>query len=799
MLIISSRRRHRSGSFTALALVVIGLTLSLFASVARADFPTLKSNGDGTKTVAWWMNTTQGVTPQGVDLSSGNVTLPWRPQNVTWDAPGSFTSNGTLGANLSTIANGISLRSDPTNHVPDGDFATAGPWSYATSPAGNVTAKWNATNQLAVFRHASPSTESLWDGLNSTSGWSATSSPGAFAGIWENTTGKREGLGMLGLNLTLPSGLGSYAGAQHLAPVNWSRFDRMVLWILPLDVSSPLAFNITAFVGAIPRNSTARPLHAGWQEVAVDLKELGPVRDTLVSLTLRVNGRNVPSTKTVYFDDVRVGVAKKFDETASVHQTFQKSIATWGVSGSASLRFNWTIANATGVVRVMGTANLSGPSGSFERTFGGPPRLGWTGFFADVSRTTATAGVYNVGIALEVVADNTSISSADARVDDVSLGFPNRHNGSYLSNAVALGERSEFLRIAWSCDLFSATAVRMSIRSGNSPIPGDASWGAWQYWPSTGTYPLSIPGAAYIQVGVDLATTNASQSPQLHAMDLATRHRADSGSIISGIFNVPSSDPFLRWRSIRAVAQAPTGTSISFSIGDGTYFQTVAPDGNLSAFAMTSIRWKAVVATTDGLVTPSVARVELVYEIRAAGEAAPGLFGAYLPFMWYGGALLVAAVLGYVGYVFVIRRMFSIDDLFLISKDGRLLMHNTRRMRADRDPDILSAMLTAILSFLRDSDPEGNGELRRFQIGDKTTILERGVHAYLAAVYSGRVPRWAGKDLRRFMANLESRFGESFARWTGDPEDLQGLREFTGRFVSHSRYRPPRRVTGRAS
>jgi len=174
-------------------------------------------------------------------------------------------------------------------------------------------------------------------------------------------------------------------------------------------------------------------------------------------------------------------------------------------------------------------------------------------------------------------------------------------------------------------------------------------------------------------------------------------------------------------------------------------------------------------------------RVELVYDRAASGPVPWSL--ASVPAMWYLGALLVAAVAGYVGYEFVIRRMFSIDDLFLISKDGRLLMHNTRRMRADRDPDILSAMLTAILSFLRDSDPEGNGELRRFQIGDKTTILERGVHAYLAAVYSGRVPRWAGKDLSRFMANLESRFGMRSRAGPGIPEDLQGLREFTGQFV----------------
>ncbi len=127
------------------------------------------------------------------------------------------------------------------------------------------------------------------------------------------------------------------------------------------------------------------------------------------------------------------------------------------------------------------------------------------------------------------------------------------------------------------------------------------------------------------------------------------------------------------------------------------------------------------------------------------------------------------------------------------------MMHNTRRMRADRDEDILSAMLTAILSFLTDFDHEENGDLRQFQLGGKTALIERGKNAYLAAVYSGRVPRWAAKDLRRFMDDLERRFGEVFARWSGDPQDLQGLKELSDRFVSRLRYRSVRGGEGRAS
>src|SRR3989454_2251016 len=167
----------------------------------------------------------------------------------------------------------------------------------------------------------------------------------------------------------------------------------------------------------------------------------------------------------------------------------------------------------------------------------------------------------------------------------------------------------------------------------------------------------------------------------------------------------------------------------------------------------------------------------------------------------YPYGLVAAIILGgaYIGYEGWVRRAFAIDDVFLVSKEGRLMMHNTRRMRADRDEDILSAMLTAILSFLTDFDREENGNLRRFELGGKTALIERGKNAYLAAVYSGRVAPWAGKDLRRVMGDLERKVGEVFAHWGGDPQDLQGVKEVSDAFASPRRHRPVREGRGRAS
>jgi hypothetical protein len=552
------------------------------------------------------------------------------------------------------------------------------------------------------------------------------------------------------------------------------------------------------------------------------------------------------------------------------------------------LRLNWSLPIAVGVGRVVGIVNVSGPSGTSVRTFSAVPISGWHGFVADVSGTTTLSGLYQVNVGIRVIAGNTSVSSVEAHVDDVSIYFPNRHNGTYLSTAVSLGVASEFLRLNWSFDSGGATTVRAAIRSGNDSSPGSPSWSAWRSRASPGLQAAGLPAGRFVQVQIDLSTTNASLTPVLRGMVLETRHRSLVPGTISGTFPLSAdiAPKLINWSRLVAYEHNPIGTSISYSIGDGTSLQPVTPGALPPNLNWRRINWTATLTTADGLATPWLERLDLIYqylgsvsrvEVQCLRCPSPGgiaqggtvhftarvldigshpiltqssdfiwttddrqqqlVDGAYIagdvgvhnvtatfrgttlsqtvritvvagtwldlilgnPYTTPTVALSAIGVLAFIAYQSGIRRMFKVDDVFLISKDGRLLMHNTRRMRADRDEDILSGMLTAILSFLKDSDPEENGDLKRFEIGGKTTLLERGAHAYLVAVYSGKVPRWAGKDLKRFMTNLETNFGTSFASWSGDPADLQGLKEFTGDFVSRFRYRPPRRVNGRAA
>lgn len=859
-----------------LAILLFAVLCSGFTAFPSTAAPFVSDNGDASKTVAWSM-ADPSLAFAGIELAGDKATLPWTRVNVTWTTPSRFAANGSLDANLTADGTGLSLRADPTNYAIAGDFAVPLPWRYEASPGGNITASWDASNEAAVLRSAT--SESLWDGMDSASGWNSVNGAGA---PFVNRTAHREGTGMLGLNFSLPSTPGSFAGLGHATSVDWSAADRMAVWILSPAVATPLSFNLTAYVGANLLDTAARPLVPGWQEVVVDLGELGPLRNVLVLLTLRVSGLNVPAS-TIYFDDLRIGNAARFNETAYVRQDTLKANATSTDPGTAALEFNWSLTDPPAGVRAVGVVNLTGPSGSFEGRFAGPAGPGWTAFTADVSGTTAAAGTYTLSLGLQVAVGNRSAAAVEARFDDVVLRFPNRRNGTYLSAAIALPAASEFLTVAWTLDAAGPTSVRTSLRSGNETTPGSASWGPWRSWTASGTFAADLPGAGFIQVQAHLMTTNASATPVVRGMDLAARHRAPFGTV-SGIFSVPSDPPFRHWRTLNATLATPGGTSIAFSVGDGTYWQSAEVGMDLSAMTISPIHWSATLRTSDGLATPSLQRVALVYDYsgpvtRVVVTSLGALTvpsGAWLRlnatafdagdhavvwdpsrFVWttddgagevygngsyragnvgdhnvtarlsgtnrsatvrvtvgpavvrtpdgfamvgiYGLGMLAVAAVGLVGYQVVIRRRFAIDDVFLISKDGRLMMHNTRRMRADRDEDILSGMLTAILAFLKDSDPEENGDLKRFEVGGKTTLLERGAHAYLAAVYSGRVPRWAGKDLRRFMTGLEANFGEVFARWSGDPEDLQGLKDFTSHFVSRVRYRPPRGANGRAA
>jgi hypothetical protein len=152
-------------------------------------------------------------------------------------------------------------------------------------------------------------------------------------------------------------------------------------------------------------------------------------------------------------------------------------------------------------------------------------------------------------------------------------------------------------------------------------------------------------------------------------------------------------------------------------------------------------------------------------------------------------ALAIIALLAFVLRRRSLARRFTVEDAFLVGKEGRLMMHTTRRLRADTDEDIMAGMLTAIQMFIKDSFGGEGGDLRSFQFGDKQVLVERGRHFYFAAIYSGQPPAAATEGMKEFTADVEAHFAPVLEVWSGDADEVSGMRSFLDAFVTRTRYR----------
>lgn len=777
-------RKSRSLIAQRLLLAIL-LTVVLGSAAGSAMGAPIVKKADAYHTVTWTFATSDNLTVSGLDRADGTLILPWETSGIAWDAE-DFALNGSLADGLTMAAGGLQLSADARNPVDNADFAAGSGWQFISGLAGQVNAVWDSVEQTAFLGHEQLAAETTWDNMDlveESNNWTSVGSGGASIAF-------RQGVGTMEVEFST-EGTGTYVGVRRSSPVDWSSGDRLVVWVNSADVDPPVSFNVTASVGGVFRTTPTVPLLLGWQELSIDLSPFGNAdnRSSLTDLTFRLNAQGARDAL-VYFDGARLGSLRQFDDAGSLVQLIRKANETTPAAGSAYLSFDWSVSDLTGILLAEAAVSLTGPSGAFERAFARDASPGWETFSADVSPASTSAGDYVLSFRYRVVVESTAASRTSLRVDNVSLAIPDRENATFVSEPITLTRASQLLNVSWSASTPPGTSARLSLRSGNETDPGAASWSPWAQWTSPGVHSLSLPGAHHAQLRLDLNTTNASRSPVVGSFGLDTRHRVAEGFVESDVFTPLSG--FARWRTLEGNWSGPTSTNIEFSTGDDSFWTPVPDTGDIGLLPA-RLRWNASFSTTDGLSTPELISVDAIYEIQVVEVP---ILAIVLP---YSVALIAITSAAWIVHEIVIRRMFSIDDVFLISRDGRLLMHNTRRMRADRDEDILSGMLSAILSFVRDADPEENGDLRRFELGGKTTLLERAKDVFVCVVYSGRVPRWASKDLRRFVTDLESEFGEAFAHWNGAKEDLPDIKEFTRRFVLRVRYRSPRNHRARAA
>jgi len=130
---------------------------------------------------------------------------------------------------------------------------------------------------------------------------------------------------------------------------------------------------------------------------------------------------------------------------------------------------------------------------------------------------------------------------------------------------------------------------------------------------------------------------------------------------------------------------------------------------------------------------------------------------------------------------------FSIREIFIIQHgSGLLLAHVHADSVETTDSDLVSAMLTAIRDFVRDSFGQGlkDKELDEIQYGDRRIIVQSGRFVYLAMVIMGIEPEGLHAKLRDFVSDLHLKYDKTLRGYSGDPSRLPNLQPRLMRLVA---------------
>ena len=163
---------------------------------------------------------------------------------------------------------------------------------------------------------------------------------------------------------------------------------------------------------------------------------------------------------------------------------------------------------------------------------------------------------------------------------------------------------------------------------------------------------------------------------------------------------------------------------------------------------------------------------------------------------WAWPYLLTAAMLtamGTAGY-FMREQKIAVDEVFVIYKDGRMITHSTRRLKPGMDDHVLGGMLVAIQDFVRESFKDITSfRLRRLEFGEKSVLVEKGEHVYLAVLLHGQTSRKIAAKMLKVVEEIEHEFGPQLKDWDGDLEKMRGVGEVVKKFYSKMPMFPGRR------
>ncbi len=122
--------------------------------------------------------------------------------------------------------------------------------------------------------------------------------------------------------------------------------------------------------------------------------------------------------------------------------------------------------------------------------------------------------------------------------------------------------------------------------------------------------------------------------------------------------------------------------------------------------------------------------------------------------------------------------IYRVEQVFLIHREsGVLLLHGVGASEVVQDADMVSAMLTAIQDFIRDSfQSSGDDTLDTIQMGDVTLYIEQGPALVLAAVVRGSAPASLRDVFQSVLERIHLEQASAIAKFSGDTDPFEPSR-----------------------
>jgi OOP family OmpA-OmpF porin len=122
--------------------------------------------------------------------------------------------------------------------------------------------------------------------------------------------------------------------------------------------------------------------------------------------------------------------------------------------------------------------------------------------------------------------------------------------------------------------------------------------------------------------------------------------------------------------------------------------------------------------------------------------------------------------------------VYRVEQVFLIHKQtGLLLQHVTAPSVVAPDADLVSAMLTAIQDFVRDSFQASEHEtLDTLQMGELTVWAEQGPYAVVAGAIRGNAPPTLREQFKQALENIHRRQSDELKSFAGDATPFEASR-----------------------